>query len=111
MAIMSPPAAALAANSNSGNVLAGLQFEFTPKTNGRIIVAATGSAAGLVATFLLGGLSLADRVTIPLTNRWPVLPDDVLLDFISGPRGQRLLLSFDNTTGGSLTYSAVVHIL
>jgi len=110
--IMVPAATALAANSNSGNVLAGLEFEFIPPPGGqRIIVAVTGSATGLMASFLLGGIALASRVTIPLTNRFPIIPDDVILDFQAGPAGERLFLDFDNGTGGSLTWFAAVHIL
>jgi hypothetical protein len=110
--ILVPPATALAANSNSGNVLAGLEFEFIPPPGGqRIIVGVTGSAAGLMCTFLLGGVALASRVTIPPTNRFPVIPDDVILDFQAGAPGQRLFLDFDNTTGGSLTWFAAVHLL
>lgn len=109
--LMAPPATALAANTNSGNVLAGLQFEFQPAGTQRIIVRASGSAAGLVMTFLWGGINLAERVTIPPSNRFPIVPDDVLLDFGVQGAGQRLFCDFDNTTGGSLTWNLAIDLL
>lgn len=109
--LMAPPATSLAADSNSGNVLAGLQFEFQPQGTARIIVRASGSAVGLVLTFLWGGINLAQRVTIPPTNRFPIVPDDVLLDFGVAGAGQRLFCDFDNTTAGALTWNLAIDLL
>lgn len=91
----------VAANAKSANVLAGEQFEFLPQ-NASVTLSVAGSAAGLNANFLAGGVTLIDDQPINTQNRFPVIPDDVLTQE-NIPGGARLLLTFRNTTGGALT--------
>jgi hypothetical protein len=90
----------VAANSISANVLSGLLYEFVD--DGTLVtVSCTGSATGLRATFI-AGVPIADDVAINLQNRFPLVPDDILLS--SEVPGGRLILRARNTTAGALTF-------
>lgn len=91
----------VAANAVSANQLAGELFEFLSRPS-RIALYATGSATGLNASLLVGGLSFANDQAISLQNRFPIVPDDFLVD-AGGFPGERLVLTFRNTTAGALT--------
>ncbi len=88
-------------NSVSNNVLAGLLYEFLP-AHSKIALFATGSAAGLRVTLNVGGEQLVDDSAISAQNRTPIIPDDLIVAD-AGRRGERMILRFRNTTGGSLT--------
>jgi hypothetical protein len=98
----------IAANETSANVIAGDLFEFVsaPST---ITLALSGSAEGLVATFSIGGITLAERITVAPTDRSPILPDDYVTGAGAVP-GERLFLTFSNTTGGALTANWTIRI-
>ncbi len=87
------------ANAVSANQLAGKLYEFVnPGTN--VTISATGSATGLNVTYICG-IPLINDEAIGLQNRFPIIPDDVLT---SGQvPGNRLVLTFRNTTAGALT--------
>ena len=91
----------VAANATSANVLAGLQHEFLAR-GGPVIVSCNGSALGLNATYLAGGVTLIDDQALNAQNRMPVIPDDIYTQELIPP-GVRQLLRFRNTTGGALT--------
>lgn len=92
----------VAANSVSANVLAGLQDEFIGRRPAKIAVSATGSAIGLNCSFLVQGRQAILDQAIGLQNRFPILPDDFLVAAGARP-GERLFLTFRNTTVGALT--------
>lgn len=91
----------VAANAVSANVLAGQLYEFLSQ-NSQIVLSCTGSAAGLNATLLAGGVALINDQAIGSQNRFPLIPDDIITQEVV-PAGARLLLTFRNTTGGALT--------
>lgn len=91
----------VAANDVSTNQLAGELFEFLSRPS-RIVLYTTGSATGLNATLLVGGLAFANDQAIGLQNRFPIVPDDFFVD-AGGFAGERLVLTFRNTTAGGLT--------
>ena len=91
----------VAANDVSVNQLAGELFEFLSRP-ARIAVYTTGSATGLNATLLVGGVASANDQAIGLQNRFPIVPDDFFVD-AGGFAGERLILTFRNTTAGALT--------
>lgn len=99
----------IAANSRSANLLAGEQFEFLP-SRCLIRIRMSASAVGLRADFQVGGISIVVNGAVPGTNRFPVIPDDHLLE-VGGNRGERLFLTVLNTTAGALTVNTVVDIL
>jgi hypothetical protein len=89
----------VAANSVSVNVLAGQLFEFLQQ-GAVITLSVTGSAAGLRTTYICGVPMINDQA-INLQNRFPLIPEDVML---SGQvPGGRQVLTFRNTTAGALT--------
>lgn len=90
----------VAANSVSANVLSGQKYEFLPP-GANVTLSVTGSATGLRATFDCGTLMIDDQA-IGLQNRFPLIPDDVIM---SGPvAGGRAILRARNTTAGALTF-------
>lgn len=91
----------VAANGASGNVLSGDVIEF-PERPSRVRVYATGSAVGLVASIRAGSRTLMSESTVSQANRFPLDPDDRMVQDAALP-GQRLQLEFRNTTGGALT--------
>lgn len=87
------------ANSLSLNVLSGQLYEFVDAgTN--VTFACTGSAAGLRASFTAGIPWIQDQA-INLQNRFPLIPDDIMLN--TRVPGGRMVLQFRNTTAGALT--------
>ena len=91
----------VAANDVSPNQLAGELFEFLARPS-RVALYATGSAIGLNASLLVGGLAFANDQAIGLQNRFPIVPDDFFVD-AGGFAAERLILTFRNTTAGALT--------
>lgn len=89
----------VSANSVSTNQLSGQLYEFVPP-GANVVLSATGSATGLRVTFICG-VPLINDQAINLQNRFPIIPDDVLLN---GPvPGGRMILTFRNTTAGAIT--------
>jgi len=99
----------VAANTRSANVLSGQQFEFLP-ARASIQLRATSSATGIRADFNVGGEQLAVDTLCPPTARFPIAPDDTLVTS-SGRAGERLFLTFRNTTAGALTVQYAVEIM
>ena len=91
----------VAANGSSGNVLAGDIIEF-PERPSRIRIYVTGSAVGLVSTARAGSRTLMSESVLSQANRFPVDPDDRMVQD-GALAGQRLQLEFRNTTAGALT--------
>ena len=87
------------ANSVSVNVIAGQLYEFVdPGT--QVTLSVSGSAIGLRTSFICG-IPLINDQAINLQNRFPLLPDDIIhAGFVPGVR---MVLTFRNTTAGSLT--------
>lgn len=89
----------VAGNAVSANVLAGQLYEFVP-AGAQVTLAVAGSATGLRATYICGAPLINDQA-INLQNRFPILPDDILMSTIVP--GGRQVLTFRNTTAGNLT--------
>lgn len=90
----------VAANSVSTNVLAGQLYEFVNPGTG-VTISVTGSATGLRATFICG-LPLVNDQAISLNNRFPLIPDDILMN--GSVPGGRMVLTARNSTAGALTF-------
>lgn len=91
----------VAANTTTTNVLAGKQAEFV-KEPSVVTFSATGSAIGLYLTAIVGEEIVIEDQAIPLTNRFPVLPDDTLAQ-AGAFAGDRIIVRVRNSTGGALT--------
>lgn len=108
MPIITGVGLSVAANAVSGNVLAGELFEFPPQPSA-IAVAAVGAAAGLRATFTMGGTVIMNDQPISGANRFPIQPDDVIVEE-GAIAGERLFLEFRNTTGAAITVDYKINI-
>jgi hypothetical protein len=89
------------ANTTSVNLCAGKSAEFV-KEPSVVTVSATGSAIGLYATVIIGEEVVVDDQPIPLTNRFPIIPDDTMAQGGAFP-GDRINVRLRNSTGGNLT--------
>jgi hypothetical protein len=100
MAIMTE-VVTVVANTTSVNLCAGKSAEFI-KEPSIVALSCTGSAVGLFATFIVGEEVVIDDQPIPLTNRFPVVPDDTMARG-GGLPGDRVNVRLRNSTGGNLT--------
>lgn len=98
---MTGQAVSVAANSVSTNQVAGQLYEFLRKRSS-CLLAACASAAGINVTFIIGGRMMINDSPISQANRFPTIPDDVVTQEVGYP-GERIILTFRNTTGGALT--------
>ncbi len=62
-----------------------------------------GSAAGIVAVIMVGGVVEADNLQVNALNRFPVLPDDLILVNSLCPMGALNRVLLRNPTIGTLT--------
>lgn len=101
----------IAANSASGNVLAGSPFEFVA-ANSIITLAMTrpgGTAGDINADFQVGGESITSQANISIRNAFPTFRDDVIAQ-AGAEAGERLFLNLNNTTAGALVVDVLVDI-
>lgn len=98
----------VAANDVSLNVLAGEIFEFLNRPS-RIAIYVTGAVVGLNCTFLLGRVSFSNDQAVPFKTGFPIIPDDFYVD-AGGFAGERLVLTFRNTTGAAIVASFKVEV-
>jgi len=100
MAMMTDTQSVLA-NAVVQNAIAGKSQEFI-KEPSVVSLSATGSAIGLFMTFIIGDEVVIEDQAIPLTNRFPIVPDDTLGQGGAFP-GDRVVVKIRNSTGGALT--------
>jgi hypothetical protein len=98
---MTGQAVSVAANATSSNQVAGLLYEFLRRRSS-VLLAACSSAVGINCTLIIGGRVMVNDSPISQANRYPLLPDDVVTQE-TGNAGDRIILTFRNTTGGALT--------
>jgi len=108
MARMSGSSLSVAANAVSANVLAGLVDEIVTRWSAVRLLAA-GSAAGINVALLAGKRSVINDQAVSRANRTPILPDDIVATAVARP-GERLVLTFRNTTAGALTVDWIVDV-
>lgn len=99
----------VAANGSSGNVLSGKVLEIVQRPS-KVRVFATAAAAGIVGSFTSGNELVMEESAISQANRFPLDPDDKCVEDVAMP-GDRLSLSFRNTTGGALVVYWAVDVL
>ena len=100
MAIMTDTQS-VAANTTVANVLAGKSAEFI-KEPSVVTISATGSAAGLNVTAIVGEEIVIEDQPIGAQNHFPVIPDDALTQ-AGGFPGDRIVVKVRNTTAAALT--------
>lgn len=90
----------VAANSLSANIFEGEQFSFLTKTS-LLVFRLSAAVTGMRLNFTVGGVSIADNALVSDSNRFPILPDDVLVT-VGGQAGERLFATLRNTTGAAI---------
>lgn len=89
------------ANTTNNNVLTGQRYERAPAPcYGALYV--TGSAIGLTCELNCGGISVTPPTGVNIQNRYPVVPDDVLVEGWEIGTGKLIQITVVNTTGGNL---------
>ena len=99
----------VAANTRTANILAGLPFEFVVQDS-IVRVYAAAAAVGLNADVLVGGESVVSDSEISAANRFPIRPDDLLVE-IGGNAGDRIFIAWRNTTGAAIVAQLLVDVL
>lgn len=90
----------MAANASSGNVLSGKQLEIPTRPSVAKFSAAA-AATGLFGMVYAGMNTLMEESHVSPANRFPVQPDDVMVQDIVMPN-DRLSMSFRNSTGAAI---------
>jgi len=102
----------VAANAVSANVLAGSPFEFVAQPS--IIKLATtqagAAASDITGDFQVGGESLLQGGNISDRSAFPTFRDDILVE-AGAQAGERLFLTFANTTGGALVVQFLLDVM
>jgi len=102
----------VAANAESANVLAGSPFEFIGARPSIVNLACTqaGAARGdITAVFQVGGDSVVQGGAVSDRAAAPTFRDD-LFARAGGSPGERLFLTYLNTTGGALVVQTLIEI-
>ena len=91
----------VAANATVQNVIVGKLAEFLSERS-RVALYATGSAVGLNYSLLIGGEAVLDDQEVSAANRFPLVPDDFVVEG-GGLQGDRIIVRVRNTTAGAIT--------
>lgn len=95
--------ASIAANTTNTSLLSGQRYERCPYNLAQGGLYITGSAIGLTAELNVGGNSVTPPTKVNAQNRFPVVPDDSLIEEWECGLGQLIQLTGVNTTAGALT--------
>jgi len=96
------------ANATVVNAMVGKNFEYLQGPS-RVRFYGTASAVGLNMTLQIGARTFMQDQEVSANNRMPIVPDDYLVDG-AGVAGQRVTVSYRNTTGGAITAFTRVEI-
>lgn len=102
----------VAANATSANVLAGSTFEFISQPSiVKVALTQAGAAASDITTvFQIGGESLVQGGNVSNRSAFPTFRDDLFVE-AGGQPGERLFLTFANTTVGALVVQFLLDIM
>lgn len=95
---------AVAANATVQNVLSGQRYERSPFSAGVGNLYCCGSAAGLTAELNVGGTSITPPTNVNTQNRYPIVPDDILVGTWEVLEGRLVQVTVVNTTAGALSF-------
>lgn len=101
----------VAANATSANVLAGSPFEFVAQQSVvRLAVTQAGAAPDdVTANFQIGGESIVNAGNISNRSAFPTFRDDQFA-MAGAVAGERLFLSYSNTTIGALNVDTLIEV-
>lgn len=92
----------IGAGATNENVLSGQRYERSPQDSVGALYTC-GSATGLTAELNVGGRSVTPPTQVNTQNRFPVVPDDLLVDEWEAYNGELIQVRAVNTTAGALT--------
>lgn len=101
-------ATTLTANQLTANVLAGNVNEFLSRP-ALVSVFASASASSPQIFITAGGRNVAQAIPLPNTNRFPVRPDDGIVQF-RAPAGARLFVQYRETAAATPTITLLIDI-
>ena len=91
------------ANSTVSNVVSGQRYDRSPfDAIGNLYC--TGSAVGCTAELNIGGVSVTPPTKVGSQARYPVVPDDILVQGWEAPNGKLIQITVVNTTGAAITF-------
>lgn len=97
------------ANASVANAVSGKIHEFVSRPS-KVRVFGTASAVGLNFTLIVGNQTFMQDQEVNAQNRMPIVPDDWLVD-AGAKTGDRVVLSYRNTTAGAITAFSRVEII
>lgn len=97
------------ANATVANAVSGKVHEFLERPS-KVRLYGAASAVGLNFTLLVGSQSFCQDQEVSAQNRLPITPDDWLVD-AGGKKGDRIVLSYRNTTAGAITAFSRVEVI
>lgn len=98
----------VAANAVSANIMAGNLFEYLERPS-IIEFGLTSSAAGILATVMIGSQIICQDQEISGANRYPIVPDDWILK-AAGRANSKIYITLRNRTAGALTNWVILNI-
>lgn len=99
----------VAANGTVANAVTGKIHEFLTRPS-KVRLFGSSSAVGLNMTLIIGNQTFMQDQEVNAQNRMPIVPDDWCVD-AGGKSGDRVVLSYRNTTGGAITAFSRVEII
>lgn len=99
----------IAANTRSGNILAGEQFEFLVAPS-IVRLFSTTPLVGQQFDFNVGGEQVLNASDVPNAARYPTRDQDLVVEH-GGLPGERLFLSINNTTGAAAVSQWIVDVM
>jgi len=98
----------VAANAVSAHVFSGNVYEVLTRPS-QVNFGIVASAAGILTTVMVGTRIIAQDQEVSGANRFPIVPDDFLINGPGVP-GEKLYVTFRNRTAGALTVTCAVNI-
>lgn len=99
----------VAANAVTPNILAGKVHEFLQEASIVRLLAAS-AATGVNATLLIGQETVCQDQLVSFANRFPVFPDDLVVEGAGFPN-DRLILVYRNTTAAAIVVNSAIDVL
>jgi selenophosphate synthetase-related protein len=99
----------VAANATVANAVSGKVHEFITRPS-KVRLYGCASAVGLNMTFIVGNVTVMQDQEVNAQNRMPIVPDDWIVDAGAKP-GDRVVLSYRNSTGGAITAFSRVEVI
>jgi len=101
----------VAANATSANVLAGSTFEFISQPSiVKLANTQAGARGAISATFQIGGESLLQAGLVSDRSAFPSFREDLFVE-AGGQAGERLFLTYLNTTGAAVIVDFLLDIM